>query len=67
MARKKHLGVVVNDEIYQRFDEKCTEMGIPRPQFFRDVIQALIDGRLKIIPGERDKHRKAMLSGVEDA
>lgn len=66
MARKKHLGVVVDDETYQQFDGKCKEMGIPRPQFFRDVVQALIENRLKIVPGEMDKHRKALLSGVQN-
>jgi len=67
MARKKHLGVVVDNETYQRFDEKCKEMGTPRPQFFRDVVQALIEDRLRIIPGERDKHRKTLLSGIRNA
>ena len=61
MSRKKHVGVVVEDDTYQLFNEKCLEMGIPRPQFFRDVIQALIENRLKIIPGEKDKHRKSLL------
>lgn len=61
MVIKKHLGVVVDNQTFQQFDDKCTEMGIPRPQFFRDVIKALIENRLKIIPGERDKHRKALL------
>lgn len=66
MNGKRYLGVVVDDNTAEKFEEKCKEMGIPRPQLFRDIIQALIEDRLKIIPGERDKHRKALLSDVED-
>lgn len=60
MTIKKYLGVVVDEQAFQQFDDKCTEMDVSRPQFFRDVIQALIEDRLKITPGERDKHRKAL-------
>lgn len=60
MGKKQYVGVVVDSETRQKFIEKCTEMGMTGPNFFREILSAFFEDRLKILPGVVDKKREVM-------